>query len=75
MAWYERIRPYAVGRVAMAYCFTALAPLVELDSSLPANGQTGYLPDPSMPGGRPIATVGGDVPPANLPPERRRGAV
>ena len=77
MAWYERIRPYATGRVAMAYCFTALAPLVELDSSSPANGQTGYLPHPSMPGGRPIATVGGYVlgVPANLPPERRRDAV
>ncbi len=77
MAWYERIRPYAAGRVAMAYCFTALAPFVELDPRSPANGQTGYLPHPSMPGGSPIATVGGYVlgVPANLPPERRCDAV
>jgi multiple sugar transport system substrate-binding protein len=77
MGWYERIRPYAAGRVAMAYSFTALAPFVELDPSSPANGQTGYLPHPSRPGGRPIATVGGYVlgVPANLPPERRCDAV
>jgi multiple sugar transport system substrate-binding protein len=77
MGWYERIRPYAAGRVAMAYSFTALAPFVELDPSSPANGQTGYLPHPSRPGGRPIATVGGYVlgVPANLPLERRRDAV
>jgi multiple sugar transport system substrate-binding protein len=77
MGWYERIRPYAAGRVAMAYSFTALAPFVELDPSSPANGQTGYLPHPSMPGGRPIATVGGYVlgVPANLPLERRCDAV
>jgi multiple sugar transport system substrate-binding protein len=61
----------------MAYSFTALAPFVELDPSSPANGQTGYLPHPSMPGGRPIATVGGYVlgVPANLPLERRCDAV
>jgi multiple sugar transport system substrate-binding protein len=77
MGWYERIRPYAAGRVAMAYSFTALAPFVELDPGSPANGQTGYLPHPSRPGGRPIATVGGYVlgVPANLPLERRCDAV
>ena len=77
MGWYERIRPYAAGRVAMAYSFTALAPFVELDPTSPANGQTGYLPHPSMPGGSPIATVGGYVlgVPANLPLERRCDAV
>jgi multiple sugar transport system substrate-binding protein len=77
MAWYERIRPYATGRVAMAYCYTALAPYVELDRASPAHGQTGYLSHPSAPGGRPIATVGGYVlgVPANLAPERRCDAV
>ena len=77
MGWYERIRRYAAGRVAMAYSFTALAPFVELDLSSPANGQTGYLPHPSAPGGNPIATVGGYVlgVPANLPLQRRCDAV
>lgn len=77
MAWYERIRPYASGRVAMAYCYTALAPYVELDPASPANGQTGYLSHPSAPGARPMATVGGYVlgVPANLAPERRCDAV
>lgn len=77
MAWYERIRLYATGRVAMAYCYTALAPYVELDRASPAHGQTGYLSHPSAPGVGPIATVGGYVlgAPANLAPERRRDAV
>ena len=77
MAWYERIRPYATGRVAMAYCYTALAPYVELDRASPANGQTGYLSHPSAPGVCPIATVGGYVlgVPANLAPERRCDAI
>ena len=77
MAWYERIRPYAAGRVAMAYCYTALAPYVELDRGSPANGQTGYLSHPSAPAARPIATVGGYVLglPANLAPERRPDAI
>ena len=76
MSWYERIRPYAAGRVAMAYGYTALAPYFELDPTSPANGQTGFLPHPARPGANPIATVGGYMLaiPSNLPPERRADA-
>ena len=77
MSWYERVRPYAEGRIAMAYGYTLLAPYFELDESSPAFGQTGYLPHPSGPGAHPVAPVGGYVMgiPANLPPERRQAAV
>jgi multiple sugar transport system substrate-binding protein len=76
MSWYERIRPYAAGRIAMAYGYTLLAPYFELDPSSPAYGQTGYLPHPSGPNGAPIAPVGGYVLgiPTNLPKERRADA-
>ena len=76
MGWYERIRPYAAGRVAMAYSFTALAPL---SNWIKFAGQwsDGLPAPPSKRGGQPIATVGGYVlgVPANLPRERRCDAV
>ena len=77
MSWYERIRPYAAGAVAMAYGYTLLAPYFELDEGSPAFGQTGYLPHPAGPGGSPLAPVGGYVMgiPANLAPERVPAAV
>ncbi len=77
MSWYERVRPYAAGNIAMAYGYTLLAPYFELDPSSPAAGQTGYLPHPAGPGASPVAPVGGYVMgiPANLPPERVRAAV
>ena len=77
MSWYERIRPYAAGKVAMAYGYTALAPYFELDPGSPAYGQTGYLPHPAGPGVAPHATVGGYMLgiPANLPAERRADAI
>jgi multiple sugar transport system substrate-binding protein len=34
MSWYERVRPYAAGKVAMAYGYTLLAPYFELDPIL-----------------------------------------
>ena len=76
MSWYERVRPYATGTVAMAYGYTLLAPYFELDTTSPACGQTGYLPHPPCPGERPVAPVGGYALciPANLAPERRAGA-
>ncbi|NKB28004.1 MAG: extracellular solute-binding protein [Rhodobacteraceae bacterium] len=76
MSWYERIRPYAAGKVAMAYGYTLLAPYFELDTASPAHGQTGYLPHPAGPSGAQIAPVGGYVLgiPANLPEERRAAA-
>lgn len=76
MAWYERIRPYAAGSVAMAYGYTLLAPYFELDADSPANGQTGYLPHPPGPDGVPIAPVGGYALgiPTNLSPERQKAA-
>lgn len=77
MSWYERIRPYAAGRIAMAYGYTLLAPYFELDEASPANGQTGYLPHPAGPGASPIAPVGGYMMglPANLPQDRIAAAV
>ncbi|MFT5869928.1 MAG: multiple sugar transport system substrate-binding protein [Paracoccaceae bacterium] len=76
MSWYERVRPYAAGKIAMAYGYTLLAPYFELDTSSPAHNQTGYLPHPPGPSGRAIAPVGGYVLciPANLPVERRKQA-
>ncbi len=72
MSWYERVRPYAEGKIAMAYGYTLLAPYFDLDQSSPAYGTTGYLPHPSGPGASQIAPVGGYVLgiPANLAPER-----
>jgi multiple sugar transport system substrate-binding protein len=77
MSWYERIRPYAAGRIAMAYGYTLLAPYFELDPSSPAHGQTGYLPHPHGPSGAPIAPVGGYVLgiPENIQPYRIDAAV
>jgi multiple sugar transport system substrate-binding protein len=77
MSWYERIRPYAAGKIAMAYGYTLLAPYFELDDASPAKEQTGYLPHPAGPNGVPIAPVGGYVMgiPANLSPERVAAAV
>ncbi|TMV89306.1 extracellular solute-binding protein [Thioclava sp. BHET1] len=76
MSWYERVRPYASGRVPMAYGYTLLAPYFELDPGSPAHDATGYLPHPAGPGGAPVAPVGGYMLgiPANLPPERRAAA-
>jgi multiple sugar transport system substrate-binding protein len=72
MSWYERVRPYAAGKVAMAYGYTLLAPYFELDETCPAHGNTGYLPHPHGPRGAPIAPVGGYALciPANLAEER-----
>ena len=77
MSWYERIRPYAEGRVAMAYGYTLLAPYFELDETSPAYGQTGYLPHPAGPDATPIAPVGGYIMgiPANLSKDRIPAAV
>ncbi|MEW9922157.1 extracellular solute-binding protein [Marimonas sp. MJW-29] len=77
MSWYERVRPYAEGNIAMAYGYTLLAPYFELDESSPAYRQTGYLPHPAGPGAGQIAPVGGYVLgiPANLPEERVAAAV
>lgn len=77
MSWFERIRPYAAGRIAMTYGYTLLAPYFELDEASPAQGQTGYLPHPAGPGATPIAPVGGYIMgiPANLPKERIAAAV
>nr|WP_322895490.1 MULTISPECIES: extracellular solute-binding protein [unclassified Yoonia] len=72
MSWYERVRPYGAGQVAMAYGYTLLAPYFELDPNSPAHGNTGYVPHPHGPQGAPIAPVGGYVLciPTNLPEER-----
>ncbi len=77
MSWYERIRPYAEGRIAMAYGYTLLAPYFDLDAGSPAHGQTGFLPHPAGPGGASVAPVGGYVMgiPANLPRDRLHAAV
>ena len=77
MSWYERVRPYAAGRIAMAFGYTLLAPYFELDEGSPANGQTGYLPHPAGPDASQIAPVGGYIMgiPANLSPDRVPAAV
>ena len=77
MSWYERVRPYAAGKIAMAYGYTLLAPYFELDESSPAHGNTAYLPHPAGPGANQIAPVGGYAMgiPANLPTERVPAAV
>jgi multiple sugar transport system substrate-binding protein len=76
MSWYERIRPYAAGTIPMAYGYTLLAPYFERDPASPAFGNTGYLPHPAGPKGRPVAPVGGYAMgiPANIAPERRAAA-
>ncbi|MBO9435085.1 extracellular solute-binding protein [Ruegeria sp. R13_0] len=76
MSWYERIRPFAAGKVAMAYGYTLLAPYFEADPSSPAHGQTGFLPHPAGRGATQVAPVGGYVMgiPSNLPVERRAAA-
>jgi multiple sugar transport system substrate-binding protein len=77
MSWYERIRPYAAGKVAMAYGYTLLAPYFELDPGCSAHGNTGYLAHPHGPSGAPIAPVGGYAlcVPANLAEDRVADAV
>lgn len=77
MSWYERVRPYAAGNVAMAYGYTLLAPYFELDPTSPAHGQTGYLPHPAGPGAVAVAPVGGYAMgiPRNIPRERLDAAV
>lgn len=77
MSWFERVRPYASGRVGMAFGYTLLAPYFELDPGSPAYGRTGYLPHPAAPGSPRVAPVGGYVLgiPGNLPPERVEAAV
>ncbi len=76
MSWYERIRPYATGEVAMAYGYTLLAPYFELDPTSPAHGQTGFLSHPTGPSAAPVAPVGGYVMgiPRNISPERIKAA-
>lgn len=77
MSWFERVRPYGEGKVAMAYGYTLLAPYFELDDTCPAHGNTGYLPHPHGPEGAPISPVGGYVlcVPSNLSDERLEDAV
>ena len=77
MSWYERVRQYGAGDVAMAYGYTAYAPYFELDPESPAYEQTGYLPHPSGNGiGRQIAPIGGFILgiPRNLPAHRQQSA-
>jgi multiple sugar transport system substrate-binding protein len=77
MSWYERVRPYAEGKVAMAYGYTLLAPYFERDKTSPACEQTGYLAHPAGPGANNVAPVGGYVMgiPANLSEDRLPAAI
>ncbi|MDQ0317814.1 extracellular solute-binding protein [Amorphus orientalis] len=77
MSWYERVRPFANGRVAMAYGYTLLAPYFEQNPTCAAYGKVGYLPHPAGPNAHPIAPVGGYLLciPANIAPERLAAAV
>jgi multiple sugar transport system substrate-binding protein len=60
MSWYERVRPYAAGKVAMAYGYTLLAPYFELRRPSPPTATPATCPT-RRPRGRPIAPVGGYV--------------
>ncbi|APE32490.1 sugar ABC transporter [Halomonas aestuarii] len=76
MAWYERARSYASGESCMAYSYTLLAPLFELNQTSPAWGNTGYLPHPVGNHGAPITPIGGYALaiPANLSEARIEAA-
>jgi len=76
MSWYERARSYAAGEVSMAYCYTSLAPLFELNKKSPAWQNTGYLPHTIGNHGRPFVPIGGYALaiPANLSEERVEAA-
>lgn len=76
MSWYERVRPFANGKVAMAYGYTLLAPYFEQNPSCAAFGKVGYLSHPAGPGGVNIAPVGGYLLgiPANIAPDRLKAA-
>lgn len=77
MSWYERVRPFANGKVAMAYGYTLLAPYYEQNPSCAAFGHVGYLPHPSGSDAPHIAPVGGYLLgiPANIAPERLEAAI
>jgi hypothetical protein len=53
MSWYERVRPYAAGKVAMAYGYTLLAPYFELDETSPPHGTPATCRIRHGPGGAP----------------------
>ncbi|MGJ7456727.1 ABC transporter substrate-binding protein [Halomonas sp. MA07-2] len=76
MSWYERARSYAAGEVGMAYTYTSLAPLFELNEASPAWQNTGYLPHTVGNHGRPFVPIGGYslAIPANLSEERVESA-
>lgn len=76
MAWYERAKSYASGESCMAYNYTLLAPLFELNRKSPAWGNTGYLPHPVGNHGAPITPIGGYALaiPSNLSEERMEAA-
>lgn len=77
MSWYERVRPFASGKVAMAYGYTLLAPYFEQNPGCAAHGKVGFLPHPSGPNALNIAPVGGYLLgiPANIAPDRLEAAV
>jgi multiple sugar transport system substrate-binding protein len=53
MSWYERVRPYAAGKVAMAYGYTLLAPYFELDETCPPMATRAICRIPHGPAARP----------------------
>jgi hypothetical protein len=76
MSWYERVRPYAAGKVAMAYGYTLLAPYFELDESCPAMATPAICRIRTARKGAPIAPVGGYAlvfRPTSAGAHRRRG--
>ncbi|WP_231710508.1 ABC transporter substrate-binding protein [Roseibium limicola] len=77
MSWYERVRPFANGKVAMAYGYTLLAPYFEQNPTCAAFGNVDYLPHPAGLNASQIAPVGGYLfgIPANIAPERLPAAI
>ena len=74
MSWYERVRPYAAGRVAMAYGYTLLAPYFELDERRPAHGRPATCRIRRAARARRSRPVGGYVLGIPDQPARRSGA-
>jgi multiple sugar transport system substrate-binding protein len=80
MSWYERVRPYAAGKVAMAYGYTLLAPYFELDEpaspamARPASCRIRHGPRrrAGRARGRLCAGHSGNLPPNECPTPSRR---
>ncbi len=74
MSWFERLRAYSEGKVAMSFSYASLLSYFDRDPSSKAYEQTGFAPHPFGGQGNSIATVGGYMlsVPRNLDDERKK---